>query len=62
MRLRQYKVWVKGSRISTESIVLARGIDNAKIKYASQLGKKSYEIEAVWTRCEVPTLGYNATR
>lgn len=63
MKLRRYKVWIKGRRISTETKVLARGADNARIRFASSLGMKSHEIDAVWDREHtVPTIGYCASR
>jgi hypothetical protein len=60
--LREYKVWIKGQHISTAALVLAYGVDNAKIKFANQVGKKSYEVDAMWTRRDVPKLGYSASR
>lgn len=63
MKLRRYKVWVSGSKASTETKVLARSVDCARIKFASSIGKKSYEVDAVWDReYKVPTLGYCASK
>lgn len=63
MQLRQYKVYVIGNRASTETTVLAKGRDNARLKFASRIGKKSFEVEAIWDRnVKVPTLGYCASR
>lgn len=63
MQLRRYNVYVTGRRISTETKILARGVQEARMKFANQCGLKSFQVDAVWDReYKVPTLRYAASR
>lgn len=47
MENRRYIVWIIGKRITTETKLVAGNITLAKIKFASRMGLKSYQVDAL---------------
>lgn len=47
---REYRVWVKGFKLSSGATRRAESAELARIRYAAERGVKSYQVEAVWNR------------